>query len=200
MSRLSPAFVLGYHGCDRDTAERVFAGKDSLRQSSNDYDWLGSGTYFWEGDPNRAMLWARDRAKRGKIRNPAVVGAVINLGNCLNLSTQEGVMLLKAAFDSYRQIRAEGGQPLAANTDPVSSGKRDRLLRRLDNAVIERIHKMVSTSSETTFDPFDTVRGMFREGKAVYPGAGFWEKTHVQIAVRDTESIIGYFRPRKKRG
>jgi hypothetical protein len=59
--------------------------------------------------------------------------------------------------------------------------------------VIERLHAMIGTSG---FEPFDTVRGMFREGGEVYPGAGFHEKTHVQIAVRDQRCIIGYFRPR----
>jgi hypothetical protein len=190
--------VLGYHGCDVATAERIFAGKDSIRTSQNDYDWLGSGAYFWEGDPERAMLWARERVKRKKFQIAAVVGAVIDLGNCLNLSTQEGVGLLKIAYDSYCQIREEDGEPLAANKNPAQIGGRDRLLRRLDNAVIERLHVIATLSGDDAFEPFDTVRGMFREGPPVYPGAGFWEKTHVQIAVRSADSIIGYFRPRKK--
>lgn len=29
-----------------------------------------------------------------------------------------------------------------------------------------------------------------------YPGAGFQERTHVQLAVRKESSIIAYFRPR----
>lgn len=197
MSRLSPAFVLGYHGCDAGIAERIFGGNDTIRQSNNDYDWLGSGSYFWEGDPERAMTWAKKQAKLGKIKKAAVVGAVIDLGNCLNLSTQEGVALLKDAFDSYIKIRKVNGEPLAVNKDPASHGNGDKLMRRLDNAVIERLHSIIA---EQKIDQFDTVRSMFREGAPVYPGAGFWQKTHVQIAVRNTNSIIGYFRPRKNRG
>jgi hypothetical protein len=197
LSRLSPAFVLGYHGCDAATAERIFSGKDGIRPSKNDYDWLGAGSYFWEGDPERALTWAREQMKRGRIETPAVVGAVIDLRNCLNLSTQEGVGLLKGAYDSYRAIRTENREPLAVNHDPPSGSSKDRLIRRLDNAVIERLHTMVADGG---FEPFDTVRGMFREGSEAYPGAGFWEKTHVQIAVRTTDCIIGYFRPRKRRG
>ncbi len=197
MSRLSPAFVLGYHGCDAATAERIFGGKDTIRQSKNDDDWLGAGSYFWEGDPDRALLWAREQSKLGKIESPAVVGAIIDLGNCLNLSTQEGVSLLKDAFNSYSEIRSRNGAPLETNFDPTSDKGGDRLIRRLDNAMIERLHTIIA---DTGIEPFDTVRGMFREGTPVYPGAGFWEQTHVQVAARHLDAIIGYFRPRKRRG
>ena len=41
-----PSFVLGYHGCDAALAEEVLAGREILRPSRNDYDWLGEGIYF----------------------------------------------------------------------------------------------------------------------------------------------------------
>jgi len=61
-----PSFVLGFHGCDRRVAERVFAGKSTLKSSENDYDWLGHGVYFWENNPQRAMDFrsAREHAQR----------------------------------------------------------------------------------------------------------------------------------------
>ena len=58
MTRAS-AFVLGYHGCDMVTGEKVLAGKAHLRSSENDYDWLGSGIYFWENSARRALDWAK---------------------------------------------------------------------------------------------------------------------------------------------
>ena len=39
-------FVLAYHGCDKEVGERILAGKDHVRVSTNDYDWLGPGAYF----------------------------------------------------------------------------------------------------------------------------------------------------------
>ena len=42
---------------------------------------------------------------------------------------------------------------------------------------------------------FQTIRGVFVEGPPAYPGAGFHIKSHVQIAVRDPGSILGYFLP-----
>lgn len=35
---------------------------------------------------------------------------------------------------------------------------------------------------------------MFTEGKPLYPGAGFHEKSHIQICVRNPNCIKGYFR------
>ena len=43
-------------------------------------------------------------------------------------------------------------------------------------------------------DSYDTVFGVFDEGAAAYPGAGFKEKTHIQLTVRNPDVIIGYFR------
>jgi len=40
----------------------------------------------------------------------------------------------------------------------------------------------------------DTVRGVFIEGAPIYPTAGFYEKIHVQIAVRNLASIKVVFR------
>ena len=41
--------VIGFHGCDQSVVEKVIAGKTELLASTNDYDWLGNGIYFWEG-------------------------------------------------------------------------------------------------------------------------------------------------------
>ena len=53
-----------YHGCDREIAEAVLSGKETLQPSENDYDWLGPGIYFWVDSPDRALDWAKDRKKR----------------------------------------------------------------------------------------------------------------------------------------
>ncbi len=87
-----PAFVLGFHGCDQGIGEAILRGeKRHLKKSRNDYDWLGEGIYFWESNPRRAFEFARERAGGGKnsqgaIENPFVLGAIINMGRCLNLS------------------------------------------------------------------------------------------------------------------
>jgi hypothetical protein len=41
-----PGLVLGFHGCDKSVADKIFAGEEDLVASKNPYDWLGSGIYF----------------------------------------------------------------------------------------------------------------------------------------------------------
>ena len=43
-------------------------------------------------------------------------------------------------------------------------------------------------------EPVDTVAGVFVEGNKIYENAGFFEKTHIQICVRDPQLIKGVFR------
>ena len=71
------------------------------------------------------------------------------------------------------------------------------VLRHLDRAVIDHLHaeyKAVAMKTGGRVREFDTVRALFPEGELVYPGAGFWEKTHVQIAVRNPNNVLGVFR------
>jgi hypothetical protein len=89
--------IIGYHGCDRLTAERVLLGRGRLSPSQNDYDWLGGGIYFWEYGPERALDWARAVCKRhpNRIRQPAVLGAIIHSGVCFDLLDVRFTTLVK---------------------------------------------------------------------------------------------------------
>jgi len=99
-----PAFVLGFHGCDRTVAEKVVSGKERLKQSKNDYDGLGNGIYFWENSPARAIEYAKllhSNPARSKtpIKEPSVIGAVIDLGNCLNMLDANSIQILKESYN-----------------------------------------------------------------------------------------------------
>lgn len=96
MHRLSATFVLGYHGCDKQVAEALLAG-EPFKHSANDYGWLGPGVYFWEANPQRGLDFANESARRknSTVKSPAVNGAIIDLGNCLDMA--EGPKAHKAA-------------------------------------------------------------------------------------------------------
>lgn len=179
---------------DQSTFDAVIKGNGCLLPSCNDYDWLGSGIYFWEHNCERAWQWARELVQRRGYGEPAVIGAVIDLGYCLNLTDSHYIGLLKK---EYLIMKSEF-ESLGAEM-PSNKGKtEDKLLRRLDCAVIEHLHARMAEDSDVTEDlaPFDSARGLFAEGKEIYPGAGFKEKTHVQICVRNPNCIKGYFDPR----
>lgn len=191
MSRLATAFVLGYHGCSVETAHAAISRRSALLWSEKSYDWLGAGIYFWEADSQRAWEWAQDRCRRTGER-PCVIGAAIDLGNCLDLLTRKDQDLLRDAYATLVETYATGNRPLPKNEPARFGDDRDRKLRRLDCAVIDQLHVSVSNSG---LEPFDTVRGMFTEGAEIYPGSGFYERSHVQIAVRNPAAIKGLFLP-----
>ena len=200
MTRYTQSFVLGYHGCDNHVAEKLLSGKDEIAFSEQPYDWLGSGAYFWEGDPDRALEFAHEQKARGRYQDPTVVGAVIELRNCLNLSTSTGRSLVRTAYESFKRFQDTTGEPMPENRSPAGSHDPDHLFRFLDNAVIQHLHKVIddTVESDPKLAPFDTVKSLFLEGSEIYPGAGFKEKSHIQIAVKNYDCIVGFFRPRAR--
>jgi hypothetical protein len=192
MARLHTSFVLGYHGCSQEVGEAVLAGSTLPKLSDRDYDWLGPGIYFWESDPQRAWEWAEWRVSRGEAAKPFVFGAVIDLGNCLDLLARESLTALAASYQSFQKTieNAADGRALPVNRT-VGDPNNDLLLRFLDCAVIRHLHQAVATQGPAAFD---TVRGLFIEGAALFPGSGFKAKSHVQIAVCNPVSLKGVFR------
>jgi len=187
--------ILGFHGCDISVRDKVVSTGTGLKKSSNLYDWLGSGIYFWENSYDRAIdfvteLHKNPRPNEPKIDTPSVIGAVIDLKHCLDLTEFKNLKILKAGYDALvAEIKAKG-LPLPQNKD--INGSTDLLLRFLDKAVIETIHENNPANNN-----YDSVRGMFIEGDPCYPNAGFKEKNHIQICIRNVNCIKGYFIPRQ---
>lgn len=194
MDSNQPAFVLGFHGCDRSVAEDILSGLcGHLSSSQNEYDWLGHGIYFWENSPTRALAYAQQQISRkrrkNKIKDPAAIGAILDLGYCLNLLDSQYVPVIQAGYQALRDWTTELGKPMPLN-QPVADGGAT-LLRELDCAVIDMVH---ATRVRCGLPCFDSVRAAFVEGKPVYDTAEFYDKTHIQICVRDPSKITGYFR------
>lgn len=181
-----PNLVLGFHGCHRDVFQEVTSGETHLKSSDNDYDWLGNGIYFWEQNYTRAYEWAVHRFGS----DAAVIGAVIDLGYCLNLTDSASAEILRQGYAilHYRCEITKADLP----QNKRSPKSQDILLRHLDCAVIQQIHDFNRTMEKPEFD---SVRGIFTEGGPVYEGAAFLEKTHVQLCVRNPNCIKGYFVP-----
>ena len=78
----------------------------------------------------------------------------------------------------------------AANLDLPVNG-RNQLKRNLDCSVVRRLHTILE---DQELPAVDTLKGVFTEGPPAYPGGGFAEKTHIQVAVRNFRCIKGVFR------
>jgi hypothetical protein len=189
--QVQPSFVLGFHGTEKALVTDVVTGKKShLNKSAGKFEWLGHGIYFWENDPQRGLEWAREGNPKKPIADPAVVGAVIDLGRCLDLTTRVGLDEVTIAHQMLAESYALNHLEL-----PTNSGGKDKFKRELDCQVIEALHRY---RKETGLLPYDSVRSPFPEDAPLYDGAGFRLKNHVQIAVINPDCIKGYFHPIKK--
>lgn len=176
--------VIGYHGCDLKTATAVVARQNTLKAGRERYDWLGTGVYFWEDDSNLALGWARhtSRTRSENIRTPAVIGAVLDLKECLNLVQTGASRILRAAYHALVQEvqRADGLMPANESEER----------RFLDHAVFETLHELRRTQG---LRPFPAVRALFQSGEPVFPGSAIRKWDHIQICVRDISIIEGFF-------
>ena len=183
-----PQIVFGYHGCDRSVGEAVLSGKTALRLSRNTYDWLGNGIYFWEHSPQRALEWAKScvdnpKKTKGQIKEPFVLGAIINLGLCFNLTDVSNMQILQTAFGILHRYCEKHDLKMPENTEKN---------RKLDCQVI---NLAAALSIRLGYGNFDTVRGAFIEGEPIYDGAKIFNETHIQVCVRNPNCISGYFLP-----
>jgi hypothetical protein len=170
----APRSVVGYYGCQLAVAHSLLGGA-SVFPSQNAYDWLGSGVYFWEYAPFRALDWAEAKcAQYGG--HPAVLVATLRLGSCLNLLDTEYAVELGLTYEV-----------IASQIDPTFLLKNTRSgAHFLDNSVIETHCRL---TVERGFRKYDSVRGCFPEGSPIYAGSKIVDKAHVQIAVRNPTCI-----------
>lgn len=193
--------IIGFHGCDESVCHSLLNHPDKIEKSEKPYDWLGNGMYFWENNYERALEWAKDKAKRGEIEKPAVIGAILSLDYCFDLLDSRYIKMIQA----YHSLMVESytllGREIPKNKDPKTDTHKDKILRYLDCAVIEFMHDtildQINKSNSTILKQFDSTRGVFTEGGPAFEGAGIMLKSHIQICIRNSNCIKGFFLPRK---
>jgi hypothetical protein len=156
---------------------------------------LGDGAYFFEDDWMRALFFAQQAAahpdlSKGKVKQPAVVGAVLRVHRWLDLCTSEGRADYRAAYDD---LVASGTTLKKNKASPAQLGP-DDILRLLDRQIINHIHVMRKVSERPAYD---AVRSYFPQGNCLADSSAFQLDTHIQIALRDENCVLGYFRVRE---
>lgn len=174
MAYHQPFQITGFHSCDREVGLKILNGEDDFKPSDNPWDWLGPGVYFWEQNPGRALAYAIEVAtgnqkNNGSIKTPFVIGAIIELGNCLNLVEPTSINTVKQAHDSLVEMFKKTGEKM-----PKNKGAN----RMLDCAVIKTVHE---TNKRKGLQEYDTIRSAFIEGNQIYPGSNFYERLHIEI-------------------
>ena len=134
----------------------------------------------WTG---RLNVKKNSRITKGKVIEPAVIGVILDLGNCLNLTDSRHQDVIREAYRGICDLCAAQSEQLPKNTEKS---------RKLDCAVI---NAAVELNTGKGYPDFDSIRSPYFEGEPIYPNAYFMEKTHIQICVRNPECIKGYFLP-----
>ena len=114
-----------------------------------------------------------------------MVGAVIQLATCFDLLSEEFTSLLSETYPQFAEFYRASGLNL-----PINRGRKKKL-RHLDCAVINDCLDRLDERGIA----FDTVRGAFLEGDPVFPGTSISNETHIQLAIRSVDCILGVFRP-----
>jgi len=195
-----PNILIGFHGCDESIAQELLTNPKDIKISEKPFDWLGHGFYIWENNYDRALQWAEDKEKKGKIKKASVIGVVFTLDRCLDLIDSEFINMLTVYYDLMKKDLLSIGKELPKNKDIKDDEHKDLLIRELDCTVIQYLHQKikegVDSEINTKLEEFDSARGVFTEGGPAFPGAGIQKKSHIQICIRNMDCIKGFFLPR----
>jgi len=162
--------ITGYHGTRLNYVEPIL--QDGFIISKNEYDWLGDGAYFFQDGFHLAKEWANKLF----VDNGVVIGAKIELDNCMDLVDSRWCDFLKKAHDELlAKLKAENMLP----------PRQSEGAHRLDRAVIN----YAIASLERRGHKIQSVRAPFHEGNPLYLNSALFAKSQIQIAVRDISSI-----------
>ncbi len=177
--------ILGYHGCNRTTAQDILSGaKKHLIPSDSNREWLGKGVYFWENSYDLALKWA----ERHYPDAPDVLGAIIIPGQCLDLTDSECSEALSVFGDLFENLYDR----LYRKKPPANQVKKG--YHPYDCALINTFRETVE-ATYNDIPPVETVRAAFQEGEQI-AGSTFRKLNHIQWAIPYPEkNILGYFRP-----
>jgi hypothetical protein len=204
MYDVRPNTIIGFHGCDASIANSLINNPEDIKISTEKYDWLGHGVYFWENNYVRAMEWALAKKAEGKITTPAVVGAVLQLNRCCDFLDMKFIKVLQQYYKIMEIEYKFSGKKMPENIDIPNDLHKNKLLRILDCTTIEFMHSKISEQIEedlnnhgfSVYTRFDSTRGVFTEGGPAFHGAQILEKSHIQICIRNFNCIKGFFKPR----
>jgi hypothetical protein len=185
------SIAIGYHTCARELAERIQANQTQLQAGPNQYDWLGSGVYFWVGNYLLARWWLNVISGGDPAFQGATLKYEIRLENCLDLSDSKYLRRLSAHEQSI-DWASKGARPQNEIAPPGHIIEGEYKQRFLDHAVIDDYCTNVEPDIEMVY-------GLFRSGKPIYRGAGQYAYNNAQLAIRPSGlsriSLVGVDSP-----
>lgn len=175
--------VVAFHGTTAEAAERLVNG-EPFSESDRDDEWFGKGVYFWEYAFKQAWWWAKSYRKFDR---PAVIGASIRLGNCLDLLDPTNTAFLR---EMYGELTAE----LVGRGLPVP--KNVRRQKWLDCAVMN----LVYSECEKQGRPLDAARPVYvnsSKQSRVWDRSSIRVDSHIQLCLRNQRNIVSVWHVRE---
>lgn len=182
--------ILLYHATSRDAWEKIKASGGML-PSTNNYDWLGKGIYFWQAAPIRAWIWKRFYARPRLRAEDTVVleyPMTVNPADCLDLLDIRWHKLLghlgRAVPEGWRVSGIDEAtiqQRLRRNR--ITSTPHPHFL---DCEAINQICDVLEHRHKVRIR---LVRAAFQHLDHIYPYSAFRQGDHVQVAVRDPDLV-----------
>jgi hypothetical protein len=169
-----PLEVYGYHGTSLKAAQGII--EQGFNFSINDYDWLGTGVYFFQDAPLRAYSWATERYPDA----PAVIKSKLVLENCLDLLDIGWFPLIRETYDLFVTAYRKTNIPL-----PRQNPQRSKA-HRLDCAFF---NYLVGEIIESQGENVGAIRAVFNEGDRIYADSAIFDRAHIQIAIRNLTLI-----------
>lgn len=179
MTDLPNHLVYGYHGTSTSLVPDILSG--GFQMSGFRGDWLGNAIYFWENDYDRAVHWAETKVVPKAGGAPAVVAAVIDLRDCLDLTQMR-----------YRALFRDVAEDFRGSADPEAL---EAMKQAAGNHQVDCEVANIILRATGQYGPlFRSVRGCFTEGDPLYVldearASGIHELDHIQIGVVHRSAI-----------
>lgn len=165
--------VYGYHGTSQTKAISIL--ENGFLASDNDYDWLGTGIYFFQDAPIRAKQWAIEQHPN----EPAVICARIQLDNCIDLFDIKWFPILENIYNLFDDQYRSANRPL-----PKQNPSRSKA-HRLDCAFFNFASQLLSDREQTVA----CIRAVFVEGESLFPDSAIFNLAHAQIVIKNSALI-----------
>jgi hypothetical protein len=166
--------VYGYHGTSKQSAQEII--DRGFNYSINDYDWLGTGVYFFQDAPIRALTWVKQRYPD----SAAVIKSELMLENCIDLLDIGWYPIIRDTYSMFVLEYQKANIPLPNQNPQISKA------HRLDCAFFNYIVEKIFASQDKTID---SIRAVFNEGNRIYPNSAICDRAHIQILIRDLSLI-----------
>jgi hypothetical protein len=169
--------LVGYHGTNYQAAISIL--ENGFKPSTKKDDWLGEGAYFWQDAPYRAWDWATRHHENDE---PTVIQSIIIMKReeCIDLlDFMPGggwAELLNTAHKSLQECQDLPTQRIGKAPAP----------HPLDKIVIDYLIKNILAKNGIKTV---AVRAAFEEGKEIFSGSALYDRTHIQVSVRDNSII-----------